>query len=149
MRKELKMTIRQTRLPLLAAFAAMLASACVTQPEPCTAEWVEWKTDQVLDRYADEYRGTIRDLRGVSGDIENPSVLTALRIATLAGDAETLVRDFNTNVLPEINDAIALCGQPRQFVPACTSVLRREGVGEDVIDWIEAFGVYFEIQQRT
>lgn len=143
------MPLRQTRMTLLALSAVTGIAACVTQPEPCTPEWVEWKTDRIMDRFADEYRGTVRDLRDVSGKIENPSVLTALRIATLAGDAKDLVRDFNDIVMPELNDAITQCGEPREFVPAFTNFLREEGVGEDVIDWIEAFSVFMDLQRRS
>ena len=118
-------------IALVLAMCSM-AAACVTQPEPCTPEWVEWKTDRVLDKFADAHRGTVRDLREVSGRIENPSVLTAIRIASLAADSHDLVRDFNEIVMP-----------------AFTGFLRREGVGEDVIDWIEAFGVFLEMQQTS
>jgi len=142
------------RAPDIRPFALMLgmcsmAAACATQPEPCTPEWVEWKTDRILDQFADAHRGTVRDLREVSGKIENPSVLTAIRIASLAADSKDLVRDFNEIVIPELNDAIAQCGRPQEFVPAFTGFLRREGVGEDVIDWIEAFGVFLEMKQTS
>lgn len=122
------------------AVAAAALSACVTQPEPCTPEWVEWKTDQVLGRFASSNMDTIQALRRVSGDIENPGPLMMIQLATLADDFTDLARDFDRIILPELNDAVAQCSQSQNFMPAFASFLRDEGVGEDAIVWIEALG---------
>lgn len=134
-------------LAALAVTAGLLTSGCVSQPEPCTPEWVEWRTDKVMSEFARENRDTVRALRRLSSDIENPSALAALRFATLAFDVEDLAQDFNRIVLPELNNAIELCGEPRRFLPAFAEFLRREDVSEDVIDWVEAFGFMLELSR--
>lgn len=135
-----------TRLAGVAVAAATL-TACVTQPDPCTPEWIEWKTDQVLERFAYSNLDTIRALRRVSGDIENPGPLLAIQLATLADNFTDLASDFDRIVLPELNDAVALCSRPQEFMPAFAAFLRDEGVGEDVIVWVEALG-YVAMDQR-
>lgn len=139
--------------PLLGMASLLLAStalsACVTQPDPCTPEWVEWRTDKVLSRFARSNYGTINELRGLSGQVDNPSALTALRIASLIDDFDDLARDFDRIVLPELNNAIAQCSQPQNFVPAFTGFLRDEGVGEDVLEWIEVVGYIAMEQYRS
>ncbi len=130
----------------LATLGLASLSACVT-PEPCTAEWVEWRTDKVLTRFANANSGTIRTLRDISGDMDAPGPLLAMRIAMAVNDVDDLTSDFRRIVLPELNSAIAQCSQPRHFVPAFTQFLRKEGVGEDVIEWIEVLG-YLAAEQN-
>ena len=122
-------------------------SACVTEPPPCTPEWVEWKSDQVLTRFARSNYGTVSQLRDFSRDLENPSPLLLLRIASMQDDFTELARDFNRIVLPELNNAVAQCSEPRNFVPAFTGFLRKEGVGENVLEWVEAIG-YLAVEQN-
>lgn len=137
----------------LASFAVLTLAAmtgitgCVTEPQPCTPEWIEWKSDRILNRFAKQNPSTIRALRDISGHVDNPSALTAIRIAALVGDFEGLARDFDRIVMPELNNAIAQCSQPRDFVPAFSQFLRKEGVGEDVIRWVEVIG-YVAMETR-
>lgn len=137
---------RMTSYAALAALCLTGVSACVT-PEPCTAEWVEWRTDKVLTRFARANSSTVNALRDLSGNIEEPGPLLAMRIAMVVGDLDDLTEDFNRIVLPELNSAIAQCSQPREFVPAFTQFLRKEGVGEDVIQWVEVLG-YMAVEQN-
>ena len=66
--------------------------------------------------------------------------MMALQMATLADDFLALARDFDRIVMPELNDAVAQCSEPRNFVPAFTQFLRKEGVDNDVIEWVEVLG---------
>jgi hypothetical protein len=54
-------------MKLRALCAALLVAtslgACATAPEPCTTEWVEYRTDRILKRFAGENRGLVSDLR--------------------------------------------------------------------------------------
>lgn len=145
------MARRLTMRPAVAAAIAssLMIAGCATQPEPCTPEWVEWKTDRILTDFARSNRSTVRDLQNISGDIENPSAIMAVRIAALLVDFEDLARDFDRIVMPALNEAVAQCGQPRNFIPAFTGFLRDEGVGEDVIDWVEAIGYIAGQQGRS
>ncbi|WP_300381978.1 hypothetical protein [Henriciella sp.] len=131
--------IRRT-IAVLGLASLTLAGGCQTQPDPCTPEWIEWKTDRVLSRFAQANMDTVRALRDVPDSPANSSAVTALRIATLMGDFTDLAEDFDRIVMPELNDAVALCGEPRNFVPAFSQFLRNEGVSEDVIGWIEVIG---------
>ncbi|WP_158085778.1 hypothetical protein [Henriciella aquimarina] len=142
------MTRRLAGLAGALAISLATATGCATQPDPCTPEWIEWKTDQILTRFARSHSGTVQALRDISGQVESPNALTAIRVATMIDDFEALAQDFDRIVMPELNDAIRLCGEPRNFVPAFSEFLRREGVGEDVIGWIEAIG-YVAMEQRN
>ncbi|MEL6474485.1 MAG: hypothetical protein AAFQ21_10405 [Pseudomonadota bacterium] len=125
------------------ALALLSISACASlEPEPCSAEWVQWKTDRVLGSFAADNRGLINDLRDFSENLDDPGPLTMMRMASKLDDFRDLATDFQSNVMPELEAAIDQCGTPAKFVPAFTSFLRDEGVEEDMLDWIELIGEF-------
>ncbi len=121
---------------------AMLG-ACATTPEPCTPEWVEWKSEKVLKRFAYANYGEVKRLRDFSEDLRADDIgpLTALQIPGMIQDFKALAEDFEADVLPALNDAVDQCGSVQALAPALTEFLRGEGVGEDVLEWVELLTV--------
>lgn len=121
---------------------AMLG-ACATTPEPCTPEWVEWKSEKILKRFAYANYGEVKRLRDFSEDLRSDDIgpLTALQIPGMIKDFKALAEDFEADVLPALNDAVDQCGSVQALAPALTEFLRGEGVGEDVLEWVELLTV--------
>ncbi|MEO0548480.1 MAG: hypothetical protein AAFZ91_01070 [Pseudomonadota bacterium] len=118
-------------------------SACATvTPEPCTAEWVDWKTDSILDEFAQSNRGELRRLSNFSEDLQAnaTSPLTAFRLPGMIEDFQTLAADFEGRVLPEVNAALEQCGSAETLIPLFTQLLRREGFSEEVLEWTVFLG---------
>ena len=140
-------------MPLRNIFAGALVaglvavSGCATQPQPCTPEWIEWKTDRILTPFARSHAGTVRLLRDLSDEADAPGMLMAVRIAASMDDFEALAEDFDRTVLPQLNDALDQCAEPQHFVPAFSTFLRDQGVGEDIIAWVEVIG-YVAMEER-
>ncbi|MEL8055253.1 MAG: hypothetical protein AAGK66_03800 [Pseudomonadota bacterium] len=133
--------------PMIGAAALLALSACASlEPEPCTAEWVEWKTDRILSDFARANSSELRSLRNFANQLEdgNMSPITALRIPAMIEDFKALAEDFETRTLPTLNAAVEQCGSPQKLIPAFTKFLRKEGVGEDVIEWVEFIGTLTE-----
>src|SRR6056297_1872857 len=116
-----------------------LISACATAPEPCTSEWVEWKSETVLKRFASDNSRQVRRLRDFSVTLQSDDIgpLTAMRIPGMIQDFKALALDFEADVLPELNAAIEQCGSAAALAPAFITFLRNEGVGEDMLEWVE------------
>ncbi|MCH9752991.1 MAG: hypothetical protein K0U61_12330, partial [Alphaproteobacteria bacterium] len=108
---------------------AMLG-ACATTPEPCTPEWVEWKSEKILKRFAYANYGEVKRLRDFSEDLRADDIgpLTALQIPGMIQDFKALAEDFEADVLPALNDAVDQCGSVQALAPALTEFLRGEGV---------------------
>ncbi|MEP1143159.1 MAG: hypothetical protein ABJH52_05530 [Henriciella sp.] len=120
-----------------------LLGACATTPEPCTPEWVEWKSEKVLKRFAIANRSEVNRLRNFSETLQADDIgpLTALQIPGMINDFKELAGEFEDNVLPELNAAVDQCGGVQQLAPALTTFLKDEGVGEDVLEWVELLTV--------
>ncbi|MEO1101540.1 MAG: hypothetical protein AAFW65_06810 [Pseudomonadota bacterium] len=137
------------RLLLSAALPVLLTACASLEPEPCTAEWVQWKTDRVLTPFAQDNRGLINDLRDFSQDLEDPGPFTMLRMAVKLEEFQNLAGDFQTDIMPELEAAVDQCGSPAKFVPAFTNFLREQGVEEEMLVWVEAVGTLAIQQQES
>ena len=117
---------------------AMLG-ACATTPEPCTPEWVEWKSEKILTRFALANRSEVNRLRDFSETLDGDDIspLVALQIPGMIEDFKVLANEFEADVLPALNAAVDECGSVQALAPALTQFLRDEGVGEDVLEWVE------------
>ena len=131
---------------LAAAILMMPAmSACATAPEPCTAEWFDWKTERILGGFVYDHRKQIDDLReqaprmfGAEGGLQELAPSSML-ILTAIG-ALDLVIDFAGEAWPDITDAVAECSSAPDASRLFADMLRREGVDERAVRAIEDLG---------
>lgn len=131
------------RWPAILTSLAVLA-ACQTTPEPCTPEWVEWKSDRILTRFAMDNRSEVRRLRDFSQTLQQGDIspMTALQVPGMIEDFKILAADFDRSVLPKLNSALAQCNSVQELAPAFVSFLRKEGVSEDVLEWVEFLSAF-------
>jgi len=127
---------------LVGAFA--LSGCASLEPEPCTSDWVKWRTDAVTRDFRSSYSGQIRDLAKFSRQIENPSPLVLLQMSSRLTEFRGMATDFSQSVMPELRSAIDQCGTPTKFVSAFSGMLADEGVDKGVLDWVESTAVLIE-----
>jgi len=120
-------------------------SACATAPEPCTAEWFDWKTERILGDFVYDHRRQINDLReqaprifSAEGGLEQIAP-TSLLVLTAIG-ALQLVVDFADDAWPEITDAVSECSSAPDASRLFADMLRREGVDDRAVRAIEDLG---------
>ena len=139
--------------PRLAAIALCLVPlvACATvEPEPCTTEWIDYKTDKVLRKFASENRPLINDLRRLASEEGDINPFVALSLTRKSDQLRQFADSFNTVVLPELEAALDQCGAHEEFIPAFSGFLRKEGVNEEALEWIVPFvGLMQEIRNGT
>ena len=131
-----------------ASLALLGVSACASiEPEPCTADWVEWRKDQVLGTFARENRSTINLLRGLEKDLQNPSAFTALKIAAATDDIGDMADSFANRVVPEIQASIRQCSaDPLRATQLMAEFLEDQGVNDDVVAWVWTLGAIGVLQ---
>jgi len=133
-----------TRLTIIIASLTALGACATLEPEPCTAEWAEYKTEKVLSQFARSNYREVRRLKNFAATLEDGNIgpLTALKIPAMIEDFKELATSFEGQVLPELNAALDQCGDVQTLIPAFTVFLSREGVGEDVLEWVELLGAF-------
>lgn len=117
-----------------------LVSCASMEPEPCTAAWVDWKRDQILDDFTDEHRSAIRSIRRISDDLRDPTMLSPMRIASAADEIRAMADTFANRTLPEVRSALSQCSTTTNGAKLLADLLRREGVDEETLAWVEALG---------
>lgn len=132
------------RSMLVAVAALPILSACNTMPEPCTAEWFDWKTERILGDFVYDHRRQIDDLRTQAPLMFGPGgsdelAPTATLLLTAIG-AIQLVADFANHAWPEITDAVSECSSAPDASRLFADMLRREGVDGRAIRAIEEVG---------
>jgi hypothetical protein len=134
------------RMKKLIAIPALFLAACATQPKPCTAEWVDWKTDRFFDEFVGEHRQDIVELRGLTANLntEDKSLGNLAVLASAAGKAISLGSDFLNDTVPEINSAISQCGTTPKATQLFASLLRREGFDERSVKAVESLGALLD-----
>ena len=129
----------------VAVLSFPLLSACATAPEPCTAEWVDWKTERIIGQFVVDHRKEIGELRDVAPIMFGPEgglediAPTSMMVLTAIG-ALDLALDFANDAWPEISDAVSECATSPNASKLFGEMLRREGVDERAIKAIERVG---------
>ena len=131
----------------MAAIAALVlgASACSTGPKPCTAEWVDWKTAQFLDKFASAHRDDLASIRDTTSRLTGTDDKSFGNVATMAMAGIKVVGSagsFLSDTVPEIQDALGQCGTAPKASQLFASLLRRQGFDERAVKAIEDLGAF-------
>jgi hypothetical protein len=119
-----------------ALMLAVSVGACATSPEPCTTEWIDYRTEKVLRRFAVENRDLVTDLRRLKREDGDIDPVQAILLAAKADDLRRFASSFERIIIPELQSAYDQCGKKAEFVPAFTQFLRREGVSDEALEWV-------------
>lgn len=123
---------------LLFGVAAVMITGCATiEPEPCTSEWVEWRTSQITNSFSRQYRSELLDMRRFANRLENPSPLVLLELTSRLEEFRNIATDFSSNIVPELRSAVDQCGTPTQFATAFSGFLEDQGMPDTVLSWIQ------------
>ncbi len=124
-------------------FTALAFAACASGPKPCTTEWVDWKTDRIYADFRQANRGPLADLRELNSALSVDGGTSASGLLALARFAPAVVRMMDTfihDTVPQVQSAVAQCGNAPGASRLLADFLRQEGVSERATDAIERFG---------
>jgi len=129
--------------------AALLAlpvlASCATTPQPCTSEWVDWKTERIIGQFVVDHRDQIGKLREIAPVMFGPEgglqdiAPTSMLVLTAIG-ALDLVLEFGSDAWPQITDAVAECAAEPDAAYLFAGMLRDQGVDERAVQAIERLG---------
>ena len=140
----------RTRLAALALACLPVLSGCATTPEPCTSEWVHWKTERFVTRFVKDHQKEFADARNSSAIFSGMSGLDTsggIPMMLLAvGGMLTLASDFMNDLWPELRDAVSECDTAPRAAQLFASILREQGVNERAAKAVEDLGMLLDRQ---
>jgi hypothetical protein len=133
---------------LLMGGSALAAGGCASMPEPCTSQWVHWKTERFISEFVADHRKEFNDARnssvlfsGIGG--ENTAGSIPMIVLAAAG-VVTLAADFMNDLWPEVSDAISECDTAPRAAQLFASILREQGVDERAARAVEDLGLLLD-----
>lgn len=141
-------------MPIRASLVALTVmcvpaiSSCASMPEPCTSEWVHWKTERFVTDFVRGHRKEFNDARnsaalfaGVGGINTSGGIPTM--ILSAAG-VITLASDFMSELWPEVSEALSQCDTAPRASQLFASILREQGVDETAAKAVEDLGLLLD-----
>ena len=137
--------MRSIVLAVFSGLAGAALTGCASlEPEPCTGDWVKWRTDAITRDFRQDYQSEIRDLARFSRQLENPSPLLLLQMSARLKDFESMATQFSQTVMPDLRSAVEQCGTPTRFAGAFSDLLAEQGVDKTVLAWVEDAALLME-----
>lgn len=124
------------------------AAGCATTPEPCTSEWVHWKTERFVAKFVNDHQKEFRDARNSAalfagvGGLDTSGGIPTMILA--AGGMISLASDFMTDLWPEVSDAVSECDTAPRATQLFASILREQGVDERAAKAVEDLGLLLD-----
>jgi len=134
----------------VAMMALPVLSACATGPQPCTSEWVQWKTERIVGQFVADHRSEIGKLRDIAPVMFGPEgglqdiAPTSMMVLTAIG-ALDLVLEFGNDTWPQITDAVAECAAEPDAAYIFANMLRDQGIDERAVVAIERLGALVDM----
>ena len=128
--------------------AMILGAGCATTPEPCTSEWVHWKTERFVAKFVNDHQKEFRDARNSAalfagaGGLDTSGGIPTMILA--AGGMISLASDFMTDLWPEVRDSLSECDTAPRATQLFASILREQGVDERAAKAVEDLGLLLD-----
>ncbi len=139
--------MKQT-LAVSLAVLVLGVSGCATTPEPCTSEWVHWKTDRFVAEFVRNHRKEFGNARSSAALFSGSAGIdTSAGIPTMilaAAGMVTLASDFMEDLWPEVRDAMSECDTAPKATQLFASILREQGVDERAAKAVEDLGLLLD-----
>ncbi|MEQ1609754.1 MAG: hypothetical protein ABL956_12410 [Hyphomonadaceae bacterium] len=135
-------------IPASLVALALSASGCATTPEPCTSEWVHWKTDRFVSEFVRDHQKEFGNARSSAALLSGSAGIdTSAGIPTMilaAAGMLTLASDFMEDLWPDVRDAMSECDTAPKATQLFASILREQGVDERAAKAVEDLGLLLD-----
>ena len=134
---------------LSVSFMAISVTGCATAPDPakvCTSEWIGERSNKAISRIESKAGRSLDSLQKAGkiwaqGKTPNPFQLLALS-NSLKGLEKELK---NGRGIRDLKTLSATCNDPKIISDAMGGFLRKQGLPDNIINFIEGMGIYQEL----
>ena len=130
---------------LIIAFS-ITAIGCATAPDPakvCTAEWIGKRADKAVSRIERKAGKSLRSLRKAGESWSKGKTPNPLQMLALSSSMKSLEKELKSGQgIKDLKTLSATCNDPKIISEAMGGFLRKQGLPDNIIRFIEDLDIY-------
>lgn len=131
------------------AILSTALAGCATAPDPakvCTAEWISKKSDKAISRIESKTERSLKSLRKVGESWSKGKTPNPFQMLMLSNSLKSLEKELkNGQGIRDLKILSSTCNDPKIISDAMGGFLRKQGLPENVINFVEGMGIYQEL----
>jgi len=138
---------------LTATFISVLIAAalsgCATAPDPakvCTADWIGKRSDKAVSRIESKAGRSLKSLRKAGESWAKGKTPNPFQMLMLSNSLKGLEKELKDGQgIRDLKTLSTTCDDPKIISDAMGSFLRKQGLPDNIINFIEGMGIYQEL----
>lgn len=128
---------------------SFIVTACATAPDPakvCTSEWIGKRSDKAISRIESKAGRSLKSLQKAGQSWANGKTPNAFQLLALSSSFKSLEKELkNGRGIKDLKTLSATCKDPKIISDAMGGFLRKQGLPDNIINFIESMGAYKEL----
>jgi len=131
------------------AILSLSLAGCATAPDPakvCTAEWIGERSDKAISRIESKAGRSLKSLQKAGESWAKGKTPNPFQMLALSSSLKGLEKELkNGRGIKDLKTLSATCDDPKIISDAMGGFLRKQGLPDNIINFIEGMGLYQEI----
>ena len=137
-------------IPLLSfAILSTALAGCATAPDPakiCTSEWISKRSDKAISRIESKAGRSLNSLQKAGKSWSKGKTPNPFQMLMLSRSLNSLEKELkNGQGIRDLKTLSATCNDPKIISDAMGGFLRKQGLPDNVVNFIEGMGIYQEL----
>ena len=137
-------------IPLLSlAILSTTITGCATAPDPakiCTSEWISKRSDKAISRIESKAERSLKSLQKAGKSWSKGKTPNPFQMLMLSRSLKSLEKELkNGQGIRDLKTLSATCNDPKIVSDAMGGFLRKQGLPDNVINFIEDMGIYQDL----
>lgn len=132
----------------LAIISTTLAG-CATAPDPakvCTSEWISKRSDKAISRIESKAARSLNSLQKAGKSWSKGKTPNPFQMLMLSNSLKSLEKELkNGQGIRDLKTLSATCNDPKIISDAMGGFLRKQGLPDNIINFIEGMGIYQDL----
>lgn len=134
---------------LATAAVTLFVTGCATAPDPakvCTSEWIGERSDKAISRIESKAGRSLKSLQKAGESWAKGKKPNPFQMLMLSNSLKSLEKELkNGRGIKDLKTLSATCNDPKIISDAMGGFLRKQGLPDNIINFIEGMGLYQEI----
>jgi len=128
---------------------SLSVTGCATAPDPakvCTSEWIGMRSDTAISRIESKAGRSLKSLQKAGKSWAKGKTPNPFQLLVLSNSLKSLEKELkNGRGIKDLKTLSATCNDPKIISDAMGGFLRKQGLPDNIINFIEGMGLYQDI----